>query len=186
MAFTGNLYYDIVLMIHIMGAILGMGGATIIDYLHLRGLGSHKLEKKLLSVYPMIGNIINVGMGILIVTGIWLLWVNTQILENPLFILKLCLVGILLINGVLLNIYVFPLVKKNIQKEHPQKPTKKLILKTSVLGSISIITWYTVFTMWYLRTYVSVKSVIITYIILIILSCIVSYKFQTKSHLIKK
>ena len=78
-------------VVHILAAMVAVGSATIVDYLHLVGLRKKRLEKGLVTLYPLVSKMINMSLIIIYLTGIYLLIQNRELLQNSLFITKLVL-----------------------------------------------------------------------------------------------
>ncbi|MBM3231825.1 hypothetical protein FJZ21_00400 [Candidatus Pacearchaeota archaeon] len=78
----------ITVIFHIIAAMVAVGSATLVDYLHIVGLRKKKLERTLVSIYPLIGNLINISLVAIYLTGILLVLQNKALLSSPLFITK--------------------------------------------------------------------------------------------------
>jgi hypothetical protein len=138
-----SLTYTATLVFHIIGVIVAVGSATIVDYLHLISLRKVKLEKGLVKIYPLISNLINASLILIFITGFILVNINPELLNSPLFITKLILVLIVGSNGLYLQRIVSPQLDKCILKG-TKFCTKKVLYSSAISGSISIITWYSI------------------------------------------
>lgn len=140
--------HNLLVIGHILGAILGVGGATRADWLFFSTLKGNCLTKQKFLALKQMSQLIWIGLAIIIVTGLGLIWHNQ--LENPADPLiysqklaaKLIIVGIILINGIVLNVVVTPKLAQHLD----QPGLCDYILKHRVLllttGSISITSWY--------------------------------------------
>ncbi|HLD02658.1 MAG TPA: hypothetical protein VJC07_03095 [Candidatus Nanoarchaeia archaeon] len=179
----GELVRDIFLIIHILGAMLGIGSATIADYLHLKSLKNHRLERTLLGIYPLLSGLIIAGLLVLVASGFILVWMKPELLQSSLFRLKMFLVLVLMVNGYFLRTYVYPHFKKDVLHNHPKEDARSLMYSSSITGSISIVSWYTIFILASTKSYgYSVSSVLNVYITAIILVFLVSIFLEKRSH----
>ncbi len=137
------LVYSVLLVIHILAVMVAVGSATVVDYLHLVGLRKKRLERGLVSIYPLISFIINISLILIYITGVTLVLQNKTLLQNPFFITKIVLVLIVTFNGIYLQRSISPHLDKCVIKG--TKYCKKSLLNSSAIsGSISIVTWYSI------------------------------------------
>jgi hypothetical protein len=137
-------------IVHNIGFILGLGGATITDVLFFRFLKDYRITQQEKGTMDTLSNIIWVGLLVLIVSGIMLyLPEQARLGESPKFLLKLVVVSVLLINGILLNLLVAPRMRSfSLAQTAPAKHFRRLAF---ALGGISIASWYTAFILGSLR-----------------------------------
>jgi uncharacterized membrane protein len=143
--------YLYVLMLHNLGFVIGVGGATITDFLFFRFLKDFKLEPKEAEIINSLSPLIWTGLILLIVTGIGLYLPQTERLnDSPKFLAKVIVVGIILLNGIILNLVIGPKMSSILQfKERQGDATFNLVRKMRrfafASGGISIVSWYTAF-----------------------------------------
>lgn len=135
--------YLITTIFHIIAAMIAVGGATVVDYLHIVSLRKKKLEKTLVSIYPLISKLINISLGVIYFTGILLVLQNKALLSSPLFITKVCLVLIVTLNGIYLQKSISPHLDKCVIKG-TKYCTRSVLNGSAIAGSISIVTWYSI------------------------------------------
>lgn len=100
------------LSIHIIGVIIG-AGAVSTAYARELYFKWHPKELAQKGSLPIITFLINLGLGILIISGFGLYLINPGYYNNSSeFITKLVLVGLLIANHLTLNIYLRPNFKK--------------------------------------------------------------------------
>lgn len=179
----GELFHDIVLVIHVLGAMLGIGSATITDYLHLKSLKNHKFERTLLGIYPVLSGLIVFSLIIITLSGFILVWLEPELLGKSLFRLKMFLVLVLMVNGYFLKTQVYPHFRKDVLQNHPKEDFQRLMYTSSITGSISIVSWYTIFILAFTKSYgYAVSSVLNVYITAIVLVFLVSIFLEKHSH----
>lgn len=173
--------YSIILILHILAVMVSVGSATLVDYLHLVSLRKKKLEKGLVKIYPFVTKLINLSLLMIYLTGITLVYQNSSILNNPLFITKAFLVLIVTVNGIYLQRSVSPHLDKCVIKG--TKYCTPYVLKSSAIaGSISIVTWYSIVILSLSKTMnYSAKSFIISYLAILIFATTTAYFVERKA-----
>ncbi|HLP79134.1 MAG TPA: hypothetical protein VK158_00715 [Acidobacteriota bacterium] len=136
-------WYQAVILLHVLCAAVALGAVVVTDYLHLRGLRAHSFEKKLVEVYPILSQLINLALGGIYATGVLLVANNPLLIQDNIFLLKLALVLIVTANGIVLQKYIGPHVNKLIAKN--KKFPDSLIKLMSLCGAISLVSWLSIF-----------------------------------------
>ena len=144
-----GIYRKAFLLIHSVGFVLGLGGATITDILFFRFLKDRVISQHEAEVMDTLSQVIWIGLGLLILSGVALyLPEMARLNESSKFMVKALVVGIILINGVLLNLIVAPKIVsisfrgKDLDHKNEPRHLRKL---AHVFGAISIVSWYTAF-----------------------------------------
>jgi uncharacterized membrane protein len=165
-------------IIHNIGFILGIGSATITDIFFFRFLKDDKIDAKEKSVMDTLTNTIWIGLALLFVSGIMLYLPNQEVLNSSSkFLSKVVVVAIITINGLLLNMFVGPKIRKLTFDNAPVP--RRFRQFAFALGAISITSWYTAFLLGSFRQIkFSFQQIITTYFILIICAVIGSQIFQ--------
>lgn len=144
-------YTPYILTIHILGTAIGLGGATISDILFFRFLKDFRISKKEEEVLNIMKSIVLSGLGLLIISGSLLFLAKSQTyLNSPEFLAKTLGVAVLTVNGVALHVFVAPhLLQINLKQKRISRGWHRLAFS---LGSISLISWYFVFTLAMLKS----------------------------------
>lgn len=80
----------ILLVLHIIGVSLGVGGATITDVFFFRFLKDYKIPHKEAKVLDIISEVVWVGLTILVLSGLGLYLPNAdQLIQKPRFLTKM-------------------------------------------------------------------------------------------------
>lgn len=130
---------DGVLIFHILGIVLGLGMATMSDFFFFKFLKDRRISEKEEKVLKTFSKIIWAGLTVLILSGVGLyLPHGNDLLKSPKFLAKMVVVGVIIVNGILLNTLISP------------KLTKIMFLPrwrrlAFALGAISIVSWYAAF-----------------------------------------
>ncbi|OGD90845.1 hypothetical protein A3D81_01760 [Candidatus Curtissbacteria bacterium RIFCSPHIGHO2_02_FULL_40_17] len=114
---------------HLIGTVLGVGAVSFIDFFYLRAARDGKIEPSEVEPIRLLTPFLRLGLIILILSGFgyflfYRLTGHEERLLNPRFLAKITVVGVILINGLLLQ-------------------TKKI--PVNIGGPISSASWYTAF-----------------------------------------
>ncbi len=148
-------YKGLIVIIHSLAAAVGVGATTVTDVSFTRYLKDFRIDQIESKSMEMYSQIIWLALGVLIVTGIGLYLPSAEMLnESSKFLVKVIAVGVITLNGVLLNIFVTPRLTKMsfaaYKKElTPGSRTRSIIFAS---GGVSIVSWYLVFILGSLRS----------------------------------
>jgi len=133
------------LTIHILGVVLGLGGATISDLLFFKFLKDFRISKKEQEVLQLLKNLILGALFIIILTGVAIYLPNSEAYnQSPAFLMKVTAVVILTLNGIALHLFIAPYLLHFNLKNH-QKMGRMWHKLAFALGAISAVSWYSVF-----------------------------------------
>lgn len=139
------------LMMHNIGFILGVGGATITDIFFFKFLKDFRITAEEKGTMDHLSQIIWVGIIVLVMSGYFLyLPQSARLLEASKFLLKLVVVTVIIINGISLNMKVAPELA-SLSFEGLPLPTRRRRI-AFVLGAISLTSWYSAFILGSLRS----------------------------------
>ncbi len=132
------------IIVHNIGFILGLGGATITDIFFFRFLQDNVITEEEKKTMDMLSSVIWVGLGTLVLSGIMLYLPEQARLDaSPKFLLKLVVVSVVIVNGFLLNLRVAPRLRQlSFDNTPPATHFRRLAF---ALGGISVTSWYTAF-----------------------------------------
>lgn len=136
-------------ILHIIGTALGVGGATVSDLLFISSVKDGKIDAKEYGVLKLASKVVWTGLVIGIVTGIGFIYlyntdpsIGRSVTEKVWA--KSVIVAIILINGIIMHLKVFPALKKSAETgaRLDEEPFKKKIPMVLAIGAISITSWY--------------------------------------------
>ena len=142
--------------IHLLGAALGIGGATIADVLFFKFLKDFRISKLEAGVLHNVSQVIWFGLAILVLSGVALYLPEMEYYStSSKFLLKMIVVGIIIVNGAFLNLLIAPrLVKLSFNED--QRRIFQAMHRTRriafALGAISATSWYSAFILGLLRS----------------------------------
>lgn len=172
-------------IVHNIGFILGVGAATITDIFFFRFLKDHAISDKEKETMDTLTNVIWGGLAVLIVSGFALtLPESARLFASSKFLIKLVIVGVIMINGVLLNMFVAPYLRRlSFEGTVPARRFRKFAF---ALGGISLVSWYSAFLLGSFRSLAfSFPVALVAYGVLlvgVIVGSSIAERLITKSH----
>lgn len=140
--------------VHFIGAIIAVGAVTATDsmliYLHFKEKFSETLSK----VSLLMSMLIWIGLGVLAITGAFLIYTNPGIAQGTFFHIKMALVGVIFINGIILNEKIYPRFH-DLASEWPEETDDVTHFEkyAAVFGLISVIGWWLIILMVQLKSH---------------------------------
>ncbi len=139
-------FYTLLILLHGIGAVLGVGGATMSDLMFFKSIRNLKISKTELKFLEL-GSLQIWGGVILSLFSAASFWVFfPELVQNPRIYAKTTIFIVILLNGVLLNLWVTPFLRRHIDVDLATSESfrkSKALLFSS--GALSIISWYYVF-----------------------------------------
>lgn len=179
-------YKTLIVIIHAMAAAVGVGATTVTDVLFFKFLKDFKISETEKGVMDTMSHIIWVALGILIITGIGLYLPRTlELAESSKFLVKTVVVGIITMNGFILNFIVAPKLTSIIFNGNEQRLLTKKQLRLKKLafatGAISISSWYIVFILGSLRSIpLSFQTGLTVYLSIVVFAVLMSQIYRKK------
>ncbi len=165
---------SVALLAHTAGFILGVGAATITDILFFKFLKDRRISSEEKGTLDTLTNIIWAALTILVLSGAALYLGNIEELNSSAkFLLKTIVVGVILVNGFLLNLKVAPYMTQ-LSFDRAPEPTRLRRLAFA-LGGVSVTSWYLAFFLGSMRSIaVNFGTGLILYAGLLVCAIIVS------------
>lgn len=174
----------IFVILHAICAAIGLGAVVITDSLFFQYLKDFKISRKEEETMNTISKLVWVVIALLIITGTALfLSAPLDYLAKSKFIVKVVIFTVIVANGVLLNFWITPVLKRIVFGPVEKQPSLKMRLMRRIAfasGVVSMISWFTVFILGSVRSIpVTVGWGLIIYGGVIILGIIGSQVFAT-------
>ena len=132
--------------VHLLGLVLGLGGALILDVMIFHFLNNFKISTREAVIMHLLSQMIVLGLILLFVSGVAITFTDLDgYMENPRFLMKMTVVGIVALNGVILNLYVAPQMELISLREEDRESNQRLVRVSFIVGAISAISWLTAF-----------------------------------------
>lgn len=130
-------------VVHVMGVVFGMGGALTSDVLFSFFSKDKKLNKTEISTLSILAKLVLWSLIIISVSGIAIFLSDVEkYLQSHKFLAKMSILVVLLLNGYILNRYVWPhLLHNKFFKAKKERNVRKLAF---ACGAVSVISWVSV------------------------------------------
>jgi multidrug transporter EmrE-like cation transporter len=176
-------------IVHNIGFILGVGAATITDIFFFKFLKDNIITQEEKDTMDTLSAVIWAGLAILIVSGLALyLPEQARLAVSSKFLIKVVVVGVIVLNGFLLNMIVAPNMRRlSFEGGLPEKRFRRLAF---ALGGISFSSWYIAFFLGALRKIpVDFNFALWAYLgvlVFVVIGSQVTERFVTKGRLSQK
>lgn len=128
---------------HLLGVILGAGGAFLSDLMFLRSVKDSKITKTELGFLKLGGNLVSIGLIVLIISGVLIFATNPLFyVASSKFMAKMTIVLIITINGVVLHKVHMKRMERHVDHHFPSSDEFcRNRWKMMVSGAVSIVSW---------------------------------------------
>ncbi|HLD25785.1 MAG TPA: vitamin K epoxide reductase family protein [Candidatus Andersenbacteria bacterium] len=162
----------VIVGIHLLGLVFGLGGATISDLLFFRFLKDFKIAPYEAEVMKIMSQIIWLGLAILIISGVGLYLPQAETLNaSAKFLTKMIVVSIILVNGAFLNLVIAPrMITFTFGQDHlPRTSEMRRYRRLAfALGAVSFTSWYSAFVLGMLRSIpVTLPVALVVYVFIV-------------------
>ncbi len=161
-------------VIHIIGVVFGMGGALVSDLLFSFFSKDKKLNKTEISVLVILKEVVFYGLIVIAVSGIAIFLSDIEKYSHSTkFLAKMSILLILLINGVVLNKYIWPhVINRNFFTLKKERNIRKLAF---VCGAVSVISWLSLCTLGSIpKLNMSYGSIFLIYFLIVLFGIVIS------------
>ncbi len=137
---------EYLLTLHLLGMILGLGGTLILDILIFHFLRNFRISASEAVIMHLISQLIILGLVFLFVTGVAMYLTDMEAYNNnPRFLMKMTAVLVLSINGIFLNFYMMPEIRKFSLVEAQIEEDQNLKRVGFAVGGVSMVSWLAAF-----------------------------------------
>jgi len=148
--------HDSLIVFHVLGVVLGFGGTVMADIMFFKFLKDGKVSTFENDVLRTISQVIWFALALLLLTGAGLFVAEMELLSgSPKFLTKMVVVGVILVNGALLNIFIAPHFEKiifgGVGADEQLIRFRRLKKLAFALGAISTLSWGSAFLLGALR-----------------------------------
>ncbi len=131
------------IILHVISVIFGMGSALISDILFTFFSKDKKLNKTEISTLSILSKVVLISLFFIILSGIAIFLSDIdKYLSSAKFLAKMTIMAVLLVNGYILNNYIWDnLLKKDFFISNKRRNVRRLAF---IAGAISVISWIVV------------------------------------------
>jgi len=175
-------------ILHLIGIAVGVGGATVSDYLFFRSIRDRKLSFDEFNLLRSMHLILWGGLALLIFSGTGMLAVQYfatgSVAVSGMFFAKMTIVLIILLNGFAFKKLAFPVLKACVDRPlHQDGGFAKNLWLLSLIGAISIVSWYSALLLGALRT-IELPYIFVMTLYVFLVSAGAIFGYLLLSHLI--
>ena len=149
-------YKPVVVIIHALAAAVGLGSVVVTDTLFFRYLKDFKISVKEEETMVTISRVVWAAIIVLFISGLALyLTAPLDYLAKSKFVVKMVIFAVIVVNGVVLNLWLTPALKKIAFGPVEKQPVFTLRIMRRVAfasGIISAVSWLSVFLLGSLRS----------------------------------
>lgn len=142
--------WNIALIIHLTGLILGLGSTTVADLSLVRILRRRVIHEEDYLNLKFLSHLVWLGWGVLLASGLWLVALNGWVPADK-HLAKLVITLVIGANGLYLHRVVFPKILEAINHDLVTTSFWKTLGASVTSGAISVTSWWVVFVMGALR-----------------------------------
>jgi hypothetical protein len=130
-------------VVHVFSVVFGMGGALVSDVLFSFFSKDKKMSKGELATLSVLSNLVFYSLFLIIISGTFIMFSDLdKYLNSSKFLAKMSILLVLLLNGYILNRYVWPhLLGKGFFKNKKEKRVRRLAF---ACGAVSVVSWLSV------------------------------------------
>lgn len=138
--------YNFAVVLHVIGAVIGVGTVTVHDLQFYRAIGDRDLAAGYQKSVIFYGKLIHSGLFLLVISGLYFMIARPAFWNSEKILTKLGLLVVLIVNGFLINNIFHPKFARLKMDDWLEKSPafKKLTLTKLPIDAISIATWYAI------------------------------------------
>ena len=137
----------VLLTFHIVCLVLGIGAATLLGLLVAKlYIFNRVIEVSDFAIISHVSKIVALGLLLTWISGgLYLAHIyaaNPLVLENPQFLVTVCIIGVLTVNGAFIHTVVIPHIRRNVHSTLFARTYMEKRVLFLVSGSVSVVSWY--------------------------------------------
>lgn len=137
-----------IILLHVLAMALGLGTATLTDLFFFRFLKDFRISEMEADILKTFSQIIWVALGFIIMSGLGLFLPHIdELLASDKFLMKMIIVGVIILNGAILNLVIAPRFLQIQFGQHTHQPGELIRTRRMafLFGPISVVSWYSAF-----------------------------------------
>ncbi len=151
--------YEIALVAHLIGVVIGLGAATVSDLQFMKSLADEKITKVEENLLSGASLLIWVGIGIMLLSGGFMFWMNWDVLTSQSRMLAhVSIAAVIIANGLWLNISIAPNLDRLSREKAENREVIPAYLKVRkvafISGAVSVSSWWITFALGMARRFV--------------------------------
>ncbi len=130
-------------IVHILGAVIGAGGAFISDIIFLKSIEDKNIDKIEFSFLNLLSKVVWFGLIVLLISGIGLFALDAEkFIESSKFLAKMTILTIILINGIVFHFLHIPYIKRSFHRKLFDYSSRHQGVILVLSGAVSLVSWF--------------------------------------------
>ncbi|MDP2704506.1 MAG: vitamin K epoxide reductase family protein [bacterium] len=174
---------QVLLVLYALAMAIGLGASTLTDISFFRFLKDGEISEWEFGVLRLFSEVIWFSLAIIILTGLGIFFGDIgRYSYSGEFLLKTVIIGVIVANGAVLNLYVMPRILLSAVKQDRGNEPGRAVRKISfALGAVSLVSWFSAFILGYINLpLVDVPRVLLIYVSLLLCAIIVSQIVESR------
>jgi hypothetical protein len=142
--------YEIILILHAVSAAVGVGAAATSDTIFLRSIRNRIMSRDQFVLIRAASRVVVGGLTLLVLTGIFMMFLNSLLIYMPHFQAKMTVVVVLMVNGLVFHGKLLPFLKRHMDQKMPEKWLASRQWFFAITGAVSAVSWFTALIIAYL------------------------------------
>lgn len=134
--------YEILTVLHVLGAAIGVGAAATSDSIFLTSIRNRRISRDQFVLISKSSDVVLGGLALLVITGIALFLYDKALWQLPHFQAKMTAVIVLMINGIVFHTKVIPLLEKCKHEKISEHVISSNHWLLSITGCVSVVSWF--------------------------------------------
>ncbi len=129
-------------ILHVLGAAVGVGAATVSDSLFLRSMRNRTISSDQFSLLHACSRVVLAGLVVVVLSGLVLLLEDVSLLSEPYFQLKMTAVFVLMLTGLVFHLWTLPFLRSRRDTDMKAALPGWRLSVFAFKGSCSVVSWY--------------------------------------------
>jgi hypothetical protein len=135
--------YEIIVTLHVVSAAVGVGAAATSDTIFLRSIRNRNISRDQFVLIRAASRVVFGGLIILTLTGIYMMFLNAELVRMPHFQLKMTAVVFLMLNGLIFHAKLLPFFKQHMDVKLSKEHISSKQWLFAITGAVSAVSWFT-------------------------------------------
>ena len=174
---------QVLLVLYALAMAIGLGASTLTDISFFRFLKDNEISEWEFGVLRLFSEVIWFSLAIIILTGLGIFFGDIgRYAYSGEFLLRTVIIGVIVANGAVLNLYVMPRILLSAVKQDRGNEPGRAVRKISfALGAISLVSWFSAFFLGYVYLPLAdVPRLFFIYVALVFCAIIVSQIVESR------
>ncbi|MDP3784536.1 MAG: vitamin K epoxide reductase family protein, partial [bacterium] len=143
---------QVLLVLYALAMAVGLGASTLTDISFFRFLKDNEISEWEFGVLRLFSEVIWFSLAIIILTALGIFFGDIgRYTYSGEFLLKIVIIGVIVANGAVLNLYIMPrILLSAVKQDRGNEPGRRVRKISFALGAVSLVSWFSVFFLGYI------------------------------------